>query len=94
MAVDIENVAKLANLPLTQSEKELFSPQLTNIITFVEKLSELDLNEVEPTSQVTGKTNALRDDLPHPQLTQEQSISNAKHVSNGYIVTKGVFDAE
>jgi aspartyl-tRNA(Asn)/glutamyl-tRNA(Gln) amidotransferase subunit C len=49
---DVEHVAELARLELTAAEKEQFIAQLNNILTYFEKLNELDTTDVEPTSQV------------------------------------------
>ncbi|NTV30898.1 Asp-tRNA(Asn)/Glu-tRNA(Gln) amidotransferase subunit GatC [candidate division WWE3 bacterium] len=94
MAVDIEKVAKLAHLPLTDTEKEMFSGQLSQIITFIEKLNTLNLEQVEPTFQVTGKINASRIDMVGQPLSAEEATQNAPNLQDSYIVTKGVFENE
>ncbi|MCA9392179.1 Asp-tRNA(Asn)/Glu-tRNA(Gln) amidotransferase subunit GatC [candidate division WWE3 bacterium] len=91
MRLDIDHVAKLAKLPLSKEEKELLEPQLNQIVNFIEKLNEVDTESVEPTFQVTGKTNELREDVVAEGLTQDQAIKNAPNADDGYIVTKGVF---
>ena len=92
MKLDIDYIARLANIPLTDSEIDIFKPQLENIITFVDSLNEIDTSNIEPTSQVTGKTNELRDDTPQDGLTREDVLSNAPLHDDSYIITKGVFE--
>ena len=60
--MDIEHLAKLARLKLTGAEKERFSKQMGTIIEYIEKLSELDTKNVEPTAHVLGLNNVFRDD--------------------------------
>ncbi len=92
MQIDIEYISKLAALPLSDEEKKIFTPQLEQIIGFVEKLSECDTQNIEPTYQVTGKINELRPDVPQDSLSQQDVVSNAKQTEDGYIVAKGVFN--
>lgn len=58
----IEHLAQLARLKLTPEEVERYSEQLTEILSYVEMLSELDTKEVPETSQVTGLSNVSRED--------------------------------
>ena len=60
--MDVAHVAKLANLPLKPGEEETFQPQLEKILDYVSQLQKIDTSNVIPTSQVTGKDNATRDD--------------------------------
>jgi len=92
MKVDIQKIAKLANIPLNQEEQELLEPQLREIIKFVEKLNEVDTSNIPPTAQVTGKINEFRADRVGDQLSQSASLANAPNTQDGFIVTKGVFD--
>jgi aspartyl-tRNA(Asn)/glutamyl-tRNA(Gln) amidotransferase subunit C len=94
MKIDIDHVAKLANLPITEAEKTKFQPQLEKIVEFIEKLSELDTENVEPTFQVTGKVNELRADEPRGLLSQAEVLQNAPQKEDDFIVTKGVFESE
>lgn len=91
---DINHLAKLANLPLTASEKEVFGEQLKDILKYFERLNTVDTANIIPTFNVTGKTNALQADEITPSLSQEESLLNAKNSKNGFFETKGVFDSE
>jgi aspartyl-tRNA(Asn)/glutamyl-tRNA(Gln) amidotransferase subunit C len=59
----VRHIAKLARLRLSEAEVEKFSKELTSIINFVDMLGEVDTTNVEPSKQVTGLQNALRDDI-------------------------------
>ncbi len=79
------HVVELSNLKLTDAEIKKFTPQLDKIIEFVATLSEVDTDGVEPTSQTTGLTNILREDVVKTDeaLTQEEALSNTDG-HNGY----------
>ena len=76
MKIDVSHVAKLANLPLKPGEEKKFEKQLSEILSYVEKLKEVDTKNVEITSQVTGLENVTREDQTSPSLTQEETLSN------------------
>jgi aspartyl-tRNA(Asn)/glutamyl-tRNA(Gln) amidotransferase subunit C len=74
---EIEHIASLARLSLTEKEKELFGSQLSSILDYMEKLNELDTKTVEPTSHVLPLSNVLRDDIPRPSIPREDALMNA-----------------
>lgn len=91
---DVLRVAKLANVSLTESEVETFTPQLSAIVTYIEELSECDTEGVEPTSQTTGLVDVFREDkidTPH-QFTNEAALSGTENTHNGFIVAPYVFE--
>ena len=94
MKFDISHVAKLANLMLSPNEKKKFEKQLEETIEYIEGLNEVKTEGVKPTSQVTGLENVLREDEVKPSLTQEEALSNAKSVHNGFFKVKGILDNE
>ena len=67
----------LARLSLTEEEKELFSAQLSSILDYMEKLNELDTENVEPTSHVLSLSNVMREDTPRDSIPMEDALSNA-----------------
>ena len=73
----VEHVAKLARLAITDEEKERYSQQLSNILTYIEKLKELDTSQVEPTSHVLPMKNIFREDEVRPSLPREEILKNA-----------------
>ncbi len=81
---EVEHVAKLARLELAVKEKESLTDQLSNILTYVEKLNELDTKGVEPTSHVLDLHNVMRDDVPQESLSQERALANAPEKAAGH----------
>lgn len=94
MKINIAHVAKLANLTLSPDEQTKFEGQLSAVLDYIHKLDELNTTDVEPTSQVTGLENVLRDDKASSSLSQQEALSQAKHTHNGMFVVKGIFDNE
>ncbi len=73
----IEHVALLSRLELRQEEKELFASQLQDILTYIEKLNEMDTSQVKPMAYATIRTNVFREDAPTPSLNTEEALKNA-----------------
>lgn len=91
--MDIQHIAKLANLLIDADQEKLFIPQLTAILAFVSKLQEISTDNVKSTAQVTGLVNVYREDVVDQSriLTQAQALSNAKKTHNGYFVVPSVW---
>ena len=70
----VRHIAKLARLQLTEPEVEKFTTELTKILSYVDMLKEVDTKNVEPTAQVTGQTNSLREDQVRQQGTAPDSL--------------------
>jgi aspartyl-tRNA(Asn)/glutamyl-tRNA(Gln) amidotransferase subunit C len=86
---DVEKVAKLARLEISQAEKEAFAKQLSQILTHVETLNHYDTDGVEPTATVLGQVNVFRDDVVRPSLSVEQALANAPdREANGFAVPR------
>lgn len=88
--IDVERVAQLAMLPLTDDEKKLFTPQLSSILSSVTKLDEVDTTDVEATAQVTGLVNVFREDEIDATriLSQKDALKNAPESHNGFVKVK------
>ena len=71
----VRRIAALAHLALSEDEERL-AGKLSQILAYVEKLRELDTENVEPTTGVAART-ALRDDVPHASLPAEGAVANA-----------------
>ena len=80
----IEHVARLAHLALTEEELERLGGQLGAILEAVGKVSELDLSDVEPTSHPLDLVNVGRPDEPVPSLTLEEAQANAPQTEGGF----------
>ncbi len=74
---EVEHVAKLARLALKEDEIDTFTGQLSNILTYVEKLNELDTRNIDPTSHVLPIKNVLREDEVKKSIEREKALSNA-----------------
>jgi aspartyl-tRNA(Asn)/glutamyl-tRNA(Gln) amidotransferase subunit C len=71
------HVAKLARLKLSEEEVERMAGELSGILDHVERISELDLDGVEPTSHVIERENVLRPDEPRPSWPRERMLAEA-----------------
>lgn len=74
------HVARLARLELSDDEVERMSGELSGILDHIEKIGELDLEGVPPTSHVVEVTNAIRPDEPRPSWPREQILEQAPAV--------------
>jgi aspartyl-tRNA(Asn)/glutamyl-tRNA(Gln) amidotransferase subunit C len=74
---DVEHVARLARLALTDAELERMREQLNGILSYIEKLNELDTDGVEPTSHAVPMLNVMREDEPGPCLPRDEALANA-----------------
>jgi aspartyl-tRNA(Asn)/glutamyl-tRNA(Gln) amidotransferase subunit C len=83
---DVEHVAMLARLLLSEEEKEMFTKQLGQILDHAGKISELNTKDVEPTSHVLPIRNVFREDKVKECLTQKESLSNAPKEEDGFFV--------
>jgi aspartyl-tRNA(Asn)/glutamyl-tRNA(Gln) amidotransferase subunit C len=71
------HVARLARLRLDDQEVERMSRELSTILDHIEKINELDLESVEPTSHVIQVENVLREDVPRPSWPRERMLAEA-----------------
>ena len=81
---DVEHVAKLARLELTEEEKQKYTHQLGELLEYFEQLNEVDTTAVEPMSQAIPLVNVMREDIPHEPFDREKIIANAPLEENGY----------
>jgi len=81
---EVEHIARLARLRLTEEEKERYSVQLGKMLEYVRQLNELDLAKVPPTSHVVPLKNVLREDVVRESLPQEEALRNAPQKEKGY----------
>ncbi len=77
MKMDVEHIAHLARLALSGEEAEKFGRQLGSILTYVEKLGELDTSDIEPTSHTLPIDNVMREDAVRPSLAKDDALANA-----------------
>lgn len=74
---DVEHVAALARLGLTDQEIDLMQGQLNRILEAVGQLQAVDTSSVGPTAQVIALENVMRDDVARPAMTREAALANA-----------------
>jgi len=89
---DVEHVAKLARLNLTEEERETFTGQLNAILQYAEKLNELDTDQVEPTTHVLHLSNVMREDEVRESLPQEKVFRNAPEEEGGQFKVPAVLE--
>jgi aspartyl-tRNA(Asn)/glutamyl-tRNA(Gln) amidotransferase subunit C len=77
------HVARLARLRLSEDEVGRMSSELSSILGHIEKIEELDLDDVEPTSHVVEVENVLREDEPRPSWPRERILEGAPDVAEG-----------
>ena len=81
---DVLRIAALSRLALTGEEVTLYSGQLSAILDHIEKLKELDIQGVEPTSHVLDLRNVMREDRPAACLPVEEVLENAPDRKDGF----------
>ena len=95
MKIDVAYVAELARLELSAAERETFQRQLEDIVKYVEKISEVDVEGVEPMMHGRRLVNAFREDVVRPSLPAETALSNApSRVGDEFLLPKIVEGAE
>lgn len=77
------HVARLARLKLTDEEIERMSVELGHILDYINKLSELDIEGVEPTAHILPVKNVFRDDVVHQSLDREKVLMNTDDKEDG-----------
>src|SRR2546425_11881537 len=74
---EVERIAALANLELTDEEKTLFARQLAEILSYAQQVQQLDTSGVPATAHVHPELRAERDDVSRPSLTVAEALANA-----------------
>lgn len=88
---DVLNLAQLAKLDLTEEEISQFQHELSDILGFVEQLSEVDVDGLQPTTQVTGLTNVTRPDrIKDYGVDQQALLKNVPSRQGNYIKVRRV----
>jgi aspartyl-tRNA(Asn)/glutamyl-tRNA(Gln) amidotransferase subunit C len=74
---DVRHVAKLSRLKLSDEQVHYFTAQLSNVLGYIDKLAELNVEGVEPMAHPTDMTNSFRDDTPGTPLPVDMALANA-----------------
>lgn len=80
---DVEHVALLGRLELSEADKENYTQTLNDILEYMEVLNGVDTSQVEPTAHVLPLRNVFREDRLHPTLDKELALSNAPEEEGG-----------
>jgi aspartyl-tRNA(Asn)/glutamyl-tRNA(Gln) amidotransferase subunit C len=83
---DVEYVAWLARLDLSEEEKDVYTRQLGQVLEHAAKIRSLDTEDVKPTSHPIPLRNVMRSDEVHRCLTQEEALSGAPRAEGGYFM--------
>ena len=95
MSIDssgVEHIADLSRLSLSKEELELFGSQLSDILTHIKKLEELDTSGVEPTSHALVLENVDREDVVRESLSVDEALSNAPDRHEGFYRVPKIID--
>jgi aspartyl-tRNA(Asn)/glutamyl-tRNA(Gln) amidotransferase subunit C len=88
----IDKLANLARLEFNDSEKEAIKKDLSKILSYVEKLNEIDTTGVEPLIHISDEVNVLRDDVVEETITQQEALKNAPDKNSDYFKIPKVLD--
>ncbi len=91
-SLDIDHVAKLARLALTQEEKATFAQQLGSVLHHIEQLSKVDVSGVEPSAHAFAVVNVWADDVARPGFPVDQALRNAPAQRDNMIVVPKVVE--
>jgi aspartyl-tRNA(Asn)/glutamyl-tRNA(Gln) amidotransferase subunit C len=81
---EVEHIANLARIELTEEEKRNFTESFNTILEYFEIINDLDTEDVPPTSHVLDVTNAFREDKVSPSLAVEEVLKNASKKERGF----------
>ena len=91
---DVEKIAALARLELSQDEKETYLEQLCAILEYAARLNLLDTEEVPPTTSAVTLQNVMREDVVEPSLSVEDVLFNAPESFQSQFLIQAVLDAD
>ena len=91
-AKDVDHVALLSRLELTEEEAGKFTGQLNSILDYVEVLNSVDTSQVEPTAHVLPVKNVMRPDEVRPSLDRKLALSNAPEQEDGYFIVPKIVE--
>jgi aspartyl-tRNA(Asn)/glutamyl-tRNA(Gln) amidotransferase subunit C len=91
---DVEKIAHLARLALTEEQKSQFAQQLTAVLDYAARLDELDLADVPPTAHAVAQQNVMRDDEIEPSLSLDDLLHNAPQQRDNQFFIQTVLDDE
>ena len=88
---EVEHIAALARLELSEAEKGRYAEQLSDILDYVAHLEELETDQISPTASVLEMNLRLRKDAPHPGLPKEDTLRNSAEIKDDQFKVPPVF---
>ena len=89
---DVQKIASLVRLELNEDEIALYREQLSAILAYAERLDQLDLTDIPPTSSALTLKNVLREDVAEPSLPLEDVLFNAPSQAENQFKIQAVLD--
>jgi aspartyl-tRNA(Asn)/glutamyl-tRNA(Gln) amidotransferase subunit C len=90
---EVKHIAKLSRLELSADEEDLYAGQLSSVLSYVDQLSEVNTDGVEPTANITGLSNVDRvDEAEESKISHDDMSKNAPEFRDGSFVVPGVFE--
>lgn len=91
---DVQHIAQLAQIPVTEKETEKFAKAFVEILGVVDQLRQLDVSKTPTTHQVIGLENVWREDVVNQKkmFTQKQALANAAETHDGYFVVPRILE--
>ena len=86
---ELDHIAKLARINLTDQEKTTFLPQLESVLEYLDILNQVNTDNIQPTYQVNNQKNILRQDIVKDSFSQKEALSAASKTQEGYFVVPG-----
>lgn len=86
---DLEHIAKLARINLSESEKTTFLPQLESVLEYLDVLNQANVENIKPTYRVNDQKNVLRSDEVVESFDQKTALFSAPKTQDGYFVVPG-----
>lgn len=89
----VEHIAKLARIELTEKEKRKFSDELSSILDYVDKLNKVDTKNIKPIQQITGLENIVRkDEINHELRINDKLLDGAPDKKDNYYKVPKIFE--
>ena len=92
MNEDFSRVVRLARIELTSEEERRISPQLNEVLRYMDKLKELSVEGIKPTAHAVPLENVMRADESGASLSQGEALSNAPQTANGLFVVPKIVE--
>lgn len=89
---EVKKIAKLARIDLTPEEESRHAETISVVLDYMKILDEVDTTSIEPTAQVTGLSNIVREDIPHECETKKELITQMPEVKQNELVVPAVFE--